>query len=85
MLNCYNLISRSCYHASLELHPSFVSTDFLFQVAEYMQKIDALEERFRQRSSDFQRMQGELKTIKHYRKIKANLEEDLISVLHSYY
>lgn len=48
-----------------------------------MQKIDALEERFKQRSSDFQRMQGELKTIKHFRKIKANLEEDLISVLQS--
>lgn len=48
-----------------------------------MQKIDALEERFKQRSNDFQRMQGELKTIKHFRKIKANLEEDLISVLHN--
>ncbi|RXN23178.1 mitogen-activated kinase 14A isoform X1 [Labeo rohita] len=54
-------------------------------VAEYMQKIDALEERFRQRSSDFQRMQGELKTIKHYRKIKANLEEDLISMREKMY
>jgi len=53
------------------------------QVAEYMQKIDALEERFKQRSSDFQRMQGELKTIKHFRKVKANLEEDLISVMHN--
>lgn len=50
-----------------------------------MQKIDALEDRFKQRSSDFQRMHGELKTIKHFRKIKANLEEDLISVLHSHY
>ncbi|XP_016136620.1 basal body-orientation factor 1-like [Sinocyclocheilus grahami] len=48
-----------------------------------MVKIDALEERFKQRSSDFQRMQGELKTIKHFHKIKANLEEDLISVLHN--
>ncbi|XP_026126054.1 basal body-orientation factor 1 [Carassius auratus] len=54
-------------------------------VAEYMQKIDALEERFKQRSSDFQRMQGELKTIKHFRKIKANLEEDLISMREKIY
>ncbi|XP_016136621.1 basal body-orientation factor 1-like [Sinocyclocheilus grahami] len=28
-------------------------------------------------------MQGQLKTIKHFHKIKANLEEDLISVLHN--
>lgn len=55
----------------------------MLQVDEYMQKIDALEEKFKQRSSDFQRMQGELKTIKHFRKIKANLEEELISVLHN--
>ncbi|XP_048067308.1 basal body-orientation factor 1 [Megalobrama amblycephala] len=54
-------------------------------VDEYMQKIDALEERFKQRSSDFQRMQGELKTIKHFRKIKANLEEDLISMREKIY
>ncbi|XP_016315235.1 basal body-orientation factor 1 [Sinocyclocheilus anshuiensis] len=54
-------------------------------VAEYMQKIDALEEKFKQRSSDFQRMQGELKTIKHFRKIKANLEEDLISMREKMY
>ncbi|XP_042585641.1 basal body-orientation factor 1 [Cyprinus carpio] len=54
-------------------------------VAEYMQKIDALEERFKQRSSDFQRMQGELKTIKHFRKIKSNLEEDLISMREKMY
>ncbi|XP_016415171.1 basal body-orientation factor 1-like [Sinocyclocheilus rhinocerous] len=50
-----------------------------------MEKIDALEERFKQRSSDFQRMQGELKTIKHFRKIKANLEEDLISMREKIY
>ncbi|XP_077079634.1 basal body-orientation factor 1 isoform X2 [Siphateles boraxobius] len=54
-------------------------------VAEYMQKIDALEERSKQRSSDFQRMQGELKTIKHFRKTKANLEEDLISMREKMY
>ncbi|XP_051524390.1 basal body-orientation factor 1-like [Myxocyprinus asiaticus] len=49
-------------------------------VAEYMQKIDAIDEKFKQRSGDFQRIQGELKTISHFRKIKANLEEELINM-----
>ncbi|XP_056629284.1 basal body-orientation factor 1 isoform X1 [Triplophysa dalaica] len=49
-------------------------------MAEYMQKMDALEEKFQQRSMDFQRVHRELKTIKHFRKIKANMEEELISL-----
>lgn len=59
-----------------------VPIDWLLQMAEYMQKMDALEEKFQQRSIDFQRAHRELKTIKHFRKIKANMEEELISVLH---
>ncbi|XP_065103057.1 basal body-orientation factor 1 [Paramisgurnus dabryanus] len=49
-------------------------------IAECMQKIDSVEEKFRQRSSDFQRIPEEIKTIKHFNKIKAHLEEELINM-----
>nr|XP_055025199.1 basal body-orientation factor 1 [Misgurnus anguillicaudatus] len=49
-------------------------------IAECMQKMDRVEEKFRQRSSDFQRIPEEIKTIKHFNKIKAHLEEELINM-----
>ncbi|KAK7135853.1 hypothetical protein R3I94_014509 [Phoxinus phoxinus] len=83
--DCEKTATIAALEEQLKREKAKTSQEKDFLVAEYMQKIDALEERFKQRSSDFQRMQGELKTIKHFRKIKANLEEDLISMREKMY
>ncbi|KAM4625814.1 basal body-orientation factor 1-like [Polymixia lowei] len=49
-------------------------------VAEYTLKINELEEKFKKRSSDFNMIQGELKTIKEFRKKKAQMEQELSSI-----
>uniref|UniRef100_A0A4W4GGG3 Basal body-orientation factor 1 n=1 Tax=Electrophorus electricus TaxID=8005 RepID=A0A4W4GGG3_ELEEL len=46
-------------------------------VAEYMLKINELEEKFKKRSSEFSMIQGELRTIKEFHKKKAQMEQDL--------
>ncbi|XP_072545620.1 basal body-orientation factor 1-like [Salminus brasiliensis] len=54
-------------------------------VAEYMLKINELEEKFKKRSNEFRMIQGELKTIKEFRKKKAQMEQDLSSMKESMY
>uniref|UniRef100_A0A4W5K6L8 Basal body-orientation factor 1 n=1 Tax=Hucho hucho TaxID=62062 RepID=A0A4W5K6L8_9TELE len=49
-------------------------------VAEYTLKINELEEKFEKRSNEFRMIQGELKTIKEFRKKKAQMEQELNSV-----
>lgn len=44
-------------------------------------KINELEEKFKKRSIDFSMIQGELKTIKEFRKKKAHMEQELTTVL----
>ncbi|XP_017331593.1 basal body-orientation factor 1 [Ictalurus punctatus] len=56
-----------------------------FLVAEYTVKINELEEKFKKRSRDFSMIQGELKTIKEFRKKKAQMEQELITMKESMY
>ncbi|KAG7328298.1 hypothetical protein KOW79_008242 [Hemibagrus wyckioides] len=56
-----------------------------FLVAEYTVKINELEEKFKKRSRDFSMIQGELKTIKEFRKKKAHMEQELITMKESMY
>ncbi|TSQ46672.1 Basal body-orientation factor 1 [Bagarius yarrelli] len=56
-----------------------------FLVAEYTMKINELEEKFKKRSRDFSMIQGELKTIKEFRKKKAQMEQELITMKESMY
>ncbi|XP_049319983.1 basal body-orientation factor 1 isoform X1 [Astyanax mexicanus] len=56
-----------------------------FVVAEYTLKINELEELFKKRSSDFRMIQSELKTIKEFRKKKAQMEQDLSNMKESMY
>ncbi|CAL8286587.1 unnamed protein product [Lota lota] len=46
-------------------------------VAEYTLRINELEQRFRKRSNDFDMIQVELKKIKEFRKMKAQMEQEL--------
>ncbi|KAL0969102.1 hypothetical protein UPYG_G00222640 [Umbra pygmaea] len=52
-------------------------------VAEYTLQITELEEKFKQRSSEFSMIQSELKTIKEFRKKKAQMEHELNSIKES--
>nr|XP_046164257.1 basal body-orientation factor 1-like isoform X1 [Oncorhynchus gorbuscha] len=54
-------------------------------VAEYTLKINELEEKFEKRSNEFRMIQGELKTIKEFRKKKAQMEQELNSIKESMY
>ncbi|XP_060790236.1 basal body-orientation factor 1-like isoform X2 [Neoarius graeffei] len=56
-----------------------------FLVAEYTLKINEMEEKFQKRSRDFSMIQGELKTIKEFRKKKAHMEQELIAMKESMY
>ncbi|KAF7704392.1 basal body-orientation factor 1 [Silurus meridionalis] len=59
--------------------------DKQFLVAEYTMKINELEEKFKKRSRDFSMIQGELKNIKEFRKKKAQMEQELITMKESMY
>ena len=52
----------------------------VFQVAKYTVQVNELEDRFRMRSGEFKMIQGELKTIKEFKKMKAHMEHELSSV-----
>uniref|UniRef100_A0A4W4GFV5 Basal body-orientation factor 1 n=1 Tax=Electrophorus electricus TaxID=8005 RepID=A0A4W4GFV5_ELEEL len=54
-------------------------------VAEYMLKINELEEKFKKRSSEFSMIQGELRTIKEFHKKKAQMEQDLSTMKENMY
>ncbi|XP_066526240.1 basal body-orientation factor 1 isoform X2 [Hoplias malabaricus] len=54
-------------------------------VAEYTLKINELEEKFKKRSDEFHMIQGELKTIKEFRKKKAQMEQELSTIKESMY
>ncbi|XP_012692606.2 basal body-orientation factor 1 [Clupea harengus] len=49
-------------------------------VAEYTQMVNDMEEKFKKRLNEFRMIQGELKTIKEFRKQKANMEQDLNNI-----
>ncbi|XP_071376997.1 basal body-orientation factor 1 [Centroberyx affinis] len=54
-------------------------------VEDYTLQINALEELFKKRSSDFKMIQGEMKAIKEFHKKKAQMEQELSSIKESMY
>ncbi|XP_062325958.1 basal body-orientation factor 1 isoform X2 [Osmerus eperlanus] len=54
-------------------------------VAKYTVQVNELEDRFRMRSGEFKMIQGELKTIKEFKKKKAHMEHELSSIKENMY
>ncbi|XP_062863286.1 basal body-orientation factor 1 [Trichomycterus rosablanca] len=54
-------------------------------VAEYLLKINELEEKIKKKTSEFRMIQGELKIIKEFRKKKADMEQELITIKENMY
>ncbi|XP_041947262.1 basal body-orientation factor 1 [Alosa sapidissima] len=54
-------------------------------VGEYTQTISDMEDKFKKRLSEFRMIQGELKTIKEFRKQKAHMEQELTNLKENMY
>ncbi|KAJ8390820.1 hypothetical protein AAFF_G00099520 [Aldrovandia affinis] len=64
-----------------QIHKAAEDSDQL--VAQYIRRINELEEMFNERSGEFSMIQGELKTIREFKKKKAHMEQELSDIKES--